>query len=73
MESAENLVGLRGLFQDLSALPDPSFGNIDRLRVELEAHIHDFRDLLDKPTKNNGSRQTVLSGRNLQKPFTFKL
>ncbi|KAJ0425429.1 hypothetical protein BJY00DRAFT_298514 [Aspergillus carlsbadensis] len=63
MESAENLVGLRGLFQDLSALPDPSFGNIDRLRVELEAHIHDFRDLLDKPTKNNASRQTVLSGK----------
>ncbi|KAL2821527.1 hypothetical protein BJX63DRAFT_417926 [Aspergillus granulosus] len=63
MESAENLVGLRGLFQDLSALSDPSFGNIERLRVELDAHIHDFRNLLDKPTKNNTSRQTVLSGK----------
>ncbi|KAL3460377.1 hypothetical protein BJX64DRAFT_278566 [Aspergillus heterothallicus] len=63
MESAENLVGLRGLFQDLSALPDPSFGTIDRLRVELEAHIDDFRNLLDKPSKSNASRQTVLSGK----------
>ncbi|KAL2860708.1 cullin-4B [Aspergillus lucknowensis] len=63
MESAEPVLGLRGLYQDLSALSDSSFGNIERLRVELEAHIHDFRTLLDKPTKSNASRQTVLSGK----------
>ncbi|KAL4795958.1 hypothetical protein BDV19DRAFT_378449 [Aspergillus venezuelensis] len=63
MESAESLVGLRGLYQDLSALSDTPFMNIERLRVELEAHIHDFRTLLDKPTKSNASRQTVLSGK----------
>ncbi|KAL4973159.1 hypothetical protein BDW66DRAFT_162335 [Aspergillus desertorum] len=63
MESAEPLEGLRGLYQDLSALSDSSLVNIDRLRVELETHIHDFRNLLDKPTKSNGSRMSVLSGK----------
>ncbi|KAL4941066.1 hypothetical protein BDV06DRAFT_212966 [Aspergillus oleicola] len=63
MESAESLVSLRGLYQDLSALPESPLLNIDRLRVELEAHIHDFRTLLDKPTKSNASRQSVLSGK----------
>ncbi|KAL5002210.1 hypothetical protein BDV10DRAFT_191784 [Aspergillus recurvatus] len=63
MESAEPLDGLRGLYQDLSALSDSSLVNIDRLRVELETHIHDFRTLLDKPTKSNGSRMSVLSGK----------
>ncbi|KAI9370793.1 nucleoporin Nup186/Nup192/Nup205 [Aspergillus egyptiacus] len=63
MESAEPLAGLRGLYQDLSALSESSFVNIDRLCVELETHIHDFRTLLDKPTKSNASRQSVLSGK----------
>ncbi|KAL2830034.1 hypothetical protein BDW59DRAFT_170319 [Aspergillus cavernicola] len=63
MESADPLDGLRGLYQDLSSLSESSFVNIDRLRVELETHIHDFRRLLDKPTKNNASRQKVLSGK----------
>lgn len=62
MEERESLVGLRGLYQDLSALSDLSLVNIDRLRVELETHIDDFRKLLDKPTKNNASRQAVVSG-----------
>lgn len=63
MEERESLVGLRGLYQDLSALSDSSLVNIDRLRVELETHIDDFRKLLDKPAKNNASRQAVMSGK----------
>ncbi|KAL4920463.1 hypothetical protein BDW62DRAFT_208968 [Aspergillus aurantiobrunneus] len=63
MESAESLSGLRGLYQDLSALSDSSVVNVDRLRVELESHIHAFRTLLDKRTKSNASRQSVLSGK----------
>jgi nuclear pore complex protein Nup205 len=63
MEDGDTLVGLRGLYQDLSALSDSSFVNIERLRVELETHIEDFKKLLDKPSKNNTSRQAVLSGR----------
>lgn len=61
-ELHDNLAGLRGLYQDLSAITVSSFPNIERLCLELESHIHDFRKLLDKPAKNNASRQTVLSG-----------
>ena len=63
MDERESLVGLRGLYQDLSALSESSLVNVDRLCVELETHIDDFRKLLDKPTKNNASRQAVLSGK----------
>jgi nuclear pore complex protein Nup205 len=54
--------GLRGLYQDLSAISDGNLHNVDRLCLELETHIQDFRKLLDKPAKNNASRQAVLSG-----------
>lgn len=55
--------GLRGLYQDLSALSNSQLPNVDRLCFELEIHIQDFRKLLDKPAKNNASRQAVLSGK----------
>ncbi|PWY67190.1 cullin-4B [Aspergillus heteromorphus CBS 117.55] len=63
MEDRDSVTGLRGLYQDLSSLSDPSFVNIERLRIELETHIEDFKKLLDKPAKNNTSRQAVLSGK----------
>ncbi|KAJ5107139.1 hypothetical protein N7456_003814 [Penicillium angulare] len=62
-ELHENLAGLHGLYKDLSAISDSSLGNIDRLMFELGVHIEDFRQLLDKPAKNNQSRQQVLSGK----------
>lgn len=54
--------GLRGLYQDLSAISDGHLDNVERLCLELETHIQDFRKLLDKPAKSNASRQAVLSG-----------
>lgn len=62
MEGPDILDGFRGLFQDLSALSSSAVVNIERLRVQLEAHIEDFRKLLDRPTKNNASRQALISG-----------
>lgn len=62
-ELHENLASLRGLYQDLSAIPDSAFLNVERLVVELETHIQDFQKLLDKPAKSNASRQKVLSGK----------
>lgn len=62
-ELHENLASLRGLYQDLSAIPDSAFLNVERLVIELETHIQDFQKLLDKPAKSNASRQTVLSGK----------
>ncbi|KAJ5951988.1 uncharacterized protein N7479_010401 [Penicillium vulpinum] len=54
---------LHGLYQDLSALSNCQLPNVDRLCFELETHIQDFHKLLDKPAKNNASRQAVLSGK----------
>ncbi|KAJ5408802.1 hypothetical protein N7509_002685 [Penicillium cosmopolitanum] len=62
-ELHDNLAGLRGLYQDLSAVSESSLTNIERLCFELETHIEDFRKLLDKPAKNNASRQKVLTGK----------
>lgn len=62
LDNVEMLGGLRGLYQDLSTLSESSIPNIERLCMELEAHIQDFRKLLDKPAKSDKSRQAVLSG-----------
>ncbi|KAI1907363.1 hypothetical protein LOZ64_005925 [Ophidiomyces ophidiicola] len=62
MDSDPVLDGLRGLYQDLSALSRNSLPNIERLALELEATVGDFRKLLDKRSKKNESRQAVLSG-----------
>ncbi|KAL4887389.1 hypothetical protein BJY04DRAFT_204342 [Aspergillus karnatakaensis] len=63
MDALEREHNIRGLYQDLSGLANSSLSNIDRLRIELEAHIIDFRNLLDKPTKSDQNRQIVLSGK----------
>ncbi|RAL14630.1 cullin-4B [Aspergillus homomorphus CBS 101889] len=63
MGDSDTVASLRGLNQDLQSLSATFVVNIERLRVELETHIEDFKKLLDKPTKNNTSRQAVLSGK----------
>lgn len=63
MDGTDELGGLRGLFQDLSSLSRSALPNVERLVFELEAAVKTFRQLLDKRTKNNASRQTVLSGK----------
>ena len=63
MDGDDALDDLRGLFQDLSALSRSAVPNVERLVLELEATIADFRKLLDKPPKKNESRQAVLSGK----------
>lgn len=62
MDGVGSLGGLRGLYQDLSGITESSIVNVDRLCVELESHLKDFRALLDKPSKNDNSRRAVLTG-----------
>lgn len=62
MAEDEGLLGLRGLHQDLLALEEARLRNIDRLWAELEARISEFRQLLDKPAKNDANRRTLESG-----------
>ena len=66
MDACDILEDLRGLYHDLDAISRSPIPNIDRLRIDLEAHIQDFRKLLDKPPKNNTSRQAVLSGKRMR-------
>ncbi|KAK2804256.1 hypothetical protein FQN51_002345 [Onygenales sp. PD_10] len=63
MDGDDDVETLRGIFLDLSALSRSALPAVDRLVFELEATVQDFRKLLDKPAKNNESRQSVLSGK----------
>ena len=62
MAGQDNLDSLRDLHQDLIALSESRLANIERLCVDLEAHIDEFKRLLDKPPRNDASRSIVLSG-----------
>ena len=63
MEDSGGLVGLRGLHQDLLSLEASQLHNIDRLWADLEARLDEFRQLLDKPAKNETSRKALKSGK----------
>ncbi|KAK8154342.1 nucleoporin Nup186/Nup192/Nup205 [Phyllosticta citrichinensis] len=50
---------LQGLHRDLVALSELRLGNIDRLWAELESRIDEFKRLLDKPRRNDRSREAL--------------
>ncbi len=58
----ESLERLQGLYQDLVAFSETKLANVERLWLELEASIEDFRKLLDKPPKSNASRESTATG-----------
>ena len=62
MAEEEGLIGLRGLHQDLIDLEASRLRNIDRLWADLERRVGEFRQLLDKPSKNDASRKALQSG-----------
>jgi len=62
MTDQEDLEGLRGLQQDLTALDESRLRTVDKLWTELEARIEEFRQLLDKPQRSESSRNQLLSG-----------
>ncbi len=62
MTDQEDLEGLRGLQQDLTALDESRLRTVDRLWTDLEARIEEFRQLLDKPQRSESSRNQLLSG-----------
>ena len=58
----DDLEALQGLHQDLIAVSNSQLRNVDRLWNELDARIEEFRQLLDKPRKNDASREMLSSG-----------
>lgn len=63
MASPLDLGDLKGWHQDLLSFSDEQIANVERLLGDLERHIEAFKDLLDKPVRNNQSRTTVSSGK----------
>lgn len=57
-----SLESFQALYSNLSALSEKKFPNLDRLSVEVEAHIQYFRALLDKKARNAASRQSLATG-----------
>lgn len=60
--SPTSLESLQALHADLLALSESRLLNIERLGIQLEAHIRDFRALLDKKPRNDKSRETLGKG-----------
>ena len=58
----DDLESLQGLHLDLIALSNSQLRNVDRLWAELDARVDEFRQLLDKPRKNEASRKSLSSG-----------
>jgi nuclear pore complex protein Nup205 len=50
------------LHRDLCAHIDLQLPVLERLILTLEAHLEDFKALLDKKPKNDASRQTLSAG-----------
>jgi Nuclear pore complex scaffold, nucleoporins 186/192/205 len=63
LPAMESLERLQGLYQDLIAFSNTKLANIERLWLELDASIEDFRKLLDKRPKSNTSRESLAKGR----------
>lgn len=62
-DDEEGLIGLQGLHQDLVEIDQGhQLRNVDRLWASLEARVGEFKQLLDKPSKNEESRKALLSG-----------
>ena len=54
---------LETLFLDLRALSESRLSNVERLEAQLNAHIEDFKKLLDKKPRNEESRKSLATGK----------
>ncbi|KAL0263599.1 hypothetical protein SLS55_002580 [Diplodia seriata] len=59
MADTDSLESLEGLHEDLLALSESRLPNIDRLFSELLVRVDEFKKLLDKPRKNDRSREAL--------------
>lgn len=65
MTDTDSLEALQGLHRDLLALSESRLPNIERLWAELLARVEEFKKLLDKPHKNDKSREALKKGASL--------
>jgi nuclear pore complex protein Nup205 len=62
MTETSSLESLQALHADLLALSESRLLNIERLGNQLDAHIQDFRALLDQKPRSEQSRQKLATG-----------
>ena len=62
MSELHSLESLQALHSDLLALSESRLSNVERLGIQLEAHIQDFRALLDKKARSEQSRKSLETG-----------
>lgn len=62
MPDQHGLESLQALHADLLALSESRLSNVERLGIQLEAHIQDFRALLDKRARSEESRKSLETG-----------
>ena len=62
MSELGGLERLESLHRDLLSLSQLRLSNVERLWVQLEAHIGEFRRLLEKVPRNEQSRKSLATG-----------
>jgi nuclear pore complex protein Nup205 len=62
MSDLGSLERLESLHRDLLSLSEHRLSNVERLWVQLEAHIKEFQSLLEKPPRNEQSRKKLATG-----------
>lgn len=62
MAELHSLESLQALNADLLALSESRLSNVERLGIQLQAHIEDFRALLDKTARSEQSRKSLETG-----------
>ena len=62
-DDSNSLIVLQGLHEDLLDLEQGRLRHIDKLWADLEAHVEEFKRLLDKPSKKEENRKTLISGK----------
>ncbi|KAK0123636.1 hypothetical protein ONS95_008651 [Cadophora gregata] len=63
MADSNSLESLQALYADLLALSQSRLSSIERLGAQLDAHIRDFKNLLDKKPRSDQSRQSLATGK----------
>ncbi|KAH6723827.1 nucleoporin Nup186/Nup192/Nup205 [Leptodontidium sp. MPI-SDFR-AT-0119] len=63
MADLNSLESLQALYADLLALSESRLSSIERLGAQLDAHIRDFKNLLDKKPRSDQSRQSLATGK----------
>lgn len=63
MEEPTDLECLQALYADLLAFSEHKLSSIERLGAQLDVHIKDFQNLLDKKARNEPSRKKLATGK----------